>query len=454
MTANTGQGQIMASKEKTQDPVLKIRNLKKHFDQVGDLLDRVLGREEIVRAVDGVDLDVYPGETIGIVGESGCGKSTLGKTILNLHEPTEGTIRYQDTDLAGLSDSEMRSYRTELQMIFQDPLASLNPRQRVGDILTAPLEVHDIGEDRAERERLAKEMLERVGLKRTQFRRYPDAFSGGQQQRIGIARALMLEPDLLIADEPTSALDVSVQAQILNLLEELQEEFGVSMVFITHDLSVIRYIADRVAVMYLGEFVETAPTERLFTNASHPYTQSLLSAVPRVEEGTGSDRIILDGTVPSPIDPPSGCRFHTRCPHLIPGADWDGTQREFRTLYNFYDRISHSDIRIENIRHRLEAENQTADDDAVTEYIIGQTYSGDYEELPDDARDAIERAAEAVASGSIEDALASLDDMVSTPCREKPASTEVNESGAHTAACHLLSSEKPGDQSHYSIDNL
>jgi peptide/nickel transport system ATP-binding protein len=451
MTARTGQ--LEASREATQDPVLQIRDLKKHFDQTGDLLERLIGREEIVRAVDGVDLDVYPGETVGIVGESGCGKSTLGKTILNLHEPTEGTIQYQDTDLAGLSDSEMRSYRTELQMIFQDPLASLNPRQRVGDILTAPLEVHDIGDDQDERERLAKEMLERVGLKRNQFRRYPNAFSGGQQQRIGIARALMLEPDLLIADEPTSALDVSVQAQILNLLEELQAEFGLSMVFITHDLSVIRYIADRVAVMYLGEFVEVAPTERLFTDASHPYTQSLLSAVPRVEGETSSDRIILDGTVPSPIDPPSGCRFHTRCPHLIPGTDWDGTQQEFRTLYNFYDRITHDDIRTGDIRQRLEAENRTADDDAVTEYVLQQTYAGDHEELPGDARDAVERAADAVVSESTEDALTSLDEVISTPCRETPASTEVNESGTHTAACHLLSAESPGDQSHYGAEN-
>jgi peptide/nickel transport system ATP-binding protein len=431
-----------------QDPVMEIRGLKKYFDQSGDFLDRLLDREAVVKAVDGVDIDINPGETVAIVGESGCGKSTLGKTILNLLEPTDGEIRYQGTDLAALSDSEMRSYRTEIQMIFQDPLASLNPRKRIGDVLTAPLEVHDIGESKSEREELAKEMLERVGLKSEQFNRYPHTFSGGQQQRIGIARALMCEPDLLIADEPTSALDVSVQAQILNLLEELQAEFGLSMVFITHDLSVVRYIADRVAVMYLGEFVEVGPTEQLFTNPRHPYTQSLLSAVPRIETDKSSDRIILEGTVPSPIDPPEGCRFHTRCPHLIPSSEWEGSQSQFREVFTFYDRLTRDDIRPDDIRQRLDAEDKATDDEAVADYVLAKTYEGDYEALPSTVRTAMEDAAVMVADGR-EDAHERLNEVLATPCRETPDSVQVNDGTAHAAACHLLSPESPGDQSHY-----
>jgi len=446
MSLETEQTEQPVSQE--QEPILRLEGVKKHFDQTGGFLDRLLGHEEIVRAVDGVDLSVNPGETVAIVGESGCGKSTLGKTILNLLEPTAGEIWYEDTELTSLSDSEMRPYRTEMQMIFQDPLASLNPRKRVGDILMAPLQVHDIGGDDTDREQRAKDMLERVGLKRDQFRRYPHTFSGGQQQRVGIARALMSEPDLLIADEPTSALDVSVQAQILNLLEDLQEEFGLSMVFITHDLSVVRYIADKVAVMYLGEFVEVGPTKQLFNDPSHPYTRSLLSAVPRIEAGGHSDRIVLEGTVPSPIDPPAGCRFHTRCPQLIPSTDWDGTQQQFRSFYTFYDRVTRSDIKADDIRQRLESEGMATSEEAVVDYILSTTYEGNYDALPGDAQTAMRTAAEALMSGEKDEAVSSLDEVISTPCRDKPEPVSVGD-GSHTAACHLLSADSPGDQSHY-----
>jgi peptide/nickel transport system ATP-binding protein len=431
-----------------QEPILETKGLKKHFDESADFIQRLFDRGDTVRAVDGVDLSVRPGETIAVVGESGCGKSTLGKTILNLHEPTEGSVEYQGVDLTSLSESELRSYRTEMQMIFQDPLASLNPRKRVGEILLAPLEVHGIGEDKEERERLAKEMLERVGLKSEHFQRYPNAFSGGQQQRIGIARALMLEPDLLIADEPTSALDVSVQAQILNLLEELQDEFGLSIVFITHDLSVVRYIADRVAVMYLGEFVEVAPNDRLFENPKHPYTQSLLSAVPRIETGKAADRIILEGTVPSPIDPPSGCRFHTRCPHLIPGEDWPGNQKQLRTVYTFYDRIERGDIRVGNITQRLKAQDNPADEDAVVDYLLAKTYDGNEDALPSSVREAVEQAAREYVNDDVDDALATLDEVISTPCTDKPALVNIDETGSHSVTCQLYDSHSPGDESH------
>ncbi len=251
----------MTSTDETSaaEPLLAVRGLKKHFDQSGGVLDRLVGETASVRAVDGVDLTVRKGETLAIVGESGCGKSTLGRTILNLHDATDGTVEYRGTDLADLSQQEMRPYRRDLQMIFQDPLASLNPRQTVGEIITTPMEVHGIGDSDEDRLERTKDLLRRVGLKAGHIERYPNQFSGGQQQRVGIARALALEPELIIADEPVSALDVSVQAQILNLLEELQDDLGLSLVFIAHNLSVVRHVADRVAVMYLGRIVETAP---------------------------------------------------------------------------------------------------------------------------------------------------------------------------------------------------
>ncbi|MFB9808403.1 ABC transporter ATP-binding protein [Haladaptatus pallidirubidus] len=297
--------QTTKSEKRTgSEPLLTVRGLKKYFDQSNGVLDRLVGDTGHVRAVDGVDLTVHEGETLAIVGESGCGKSTLGRTVLNLHDATAGSVTYHGEDITELSAGEMRPHRRNLQMIFQDPLASLNPRQTVGEILTAPMEVHGIGADGEERLERAKELLERVGLKPAHIERYPNQFSGGQQQRVGIARALSLEPELIIADEPVSALDVSVQAQILNLLDELQDEFGLSLVFIAHNLSVVRHVADRVAVMYLGQIVETAPVAELYDNPQHPYTKSLLSAVPRIDPGDRDERIILEGTVPSPLNPP------------------------------------------------------------------------------------------------------------------------------------------------------
>lgn len=297
--------------------ILQVRNLKKYFPVTqGIILQRKIAD---VKAVDGISFDVRQGETLGLVGESGCGKSTTGRTILQLYRPTEGQVIFRGKDLTKLKGEELRKMRADMQMIFQDPYASLNPRMTVGDIIGEPLEVHNLAKGKEKKERV-QELLQIVGLNPYFINRYPHEFSGGQRQRIGVARALAVQPDFIVCDEPISALDVSIQAQIINLLEELQERFGLTYLFIAHDLSVVRHISDRVAVMYLGKIVELTDSATLYSNPLHPYTRALLSAVPIpdpvVEEKR--ERIILVGDVPSPVNPPKGCRFHTRCPLAIP----------------------------------------------------------------------------------------------------------------------------------------
>ncbi|HET7661312.1 MAG TPA: dipeptide ABC transporter ATP-binding protein [Oryzihumus sp.] len=276
--------------------------------------DGLFAKRQIVQAVDGVSFDLGKGQTLGLVGESGCGKSTLGRAITRLYKPTDGQILFEGTDLAGLPEPKMRPFRRELQMVFQDPYSSLNPRQTVGSIISTPLQVHGLAKGR-EIQRV-QELLERVGLNPEHHNRYPNEFSGGQRQRIGIARALAVEPQVIVADEPVSALDVSIQAQVMNLMEELRRDLGIAFVFIAHDLGVVRHFCDRVAVMYLGKMVEVGDREQVYTAPQHPYTQALLSAVPDLGAVRGvppRERIRLAGDVPSPINPPSGCRFRTRC---------------------------------------------------------------------------------------------------------------------------------------------
>ena len=291
-------------------PLLKVEGLKKYFPVKKGALGRVRGH---VKAVDGVSFDVYPGETLGIVGESGCGKSTTGRMLMRLLEPTEGRIEFDGRELTGLGPEEMRKVRRDIQMVFQDPFASLNPRHTVGKILEEPLIVHGV-RDAADRKKKVREFLDIVGLSGYHSSRYPHQFSGGQRQRIGIARALMTNPKLIIADEPVSALDVSIQSQVLNLMQDLQREFGLTYIFIAHDLGVVRHISDRVGVMYLGRLVELADSEALYDKPLHPYTQALLSAVPVPDPGFEREQIVLEGDIPSPANPPSGCTFHTRCP--------------------------------------------------------------------------------------------------------------------------------------------
>ena len=295
------------------EPLLRVQGLRKHFPLTrGILFKKSVGA---VRAVDGVDLELRRGQTIGLVGESGCGKSTVSKLIVGLERPTEGQILYKGRDVAAMGARELKRYRREVQIIFQDPYASLNPRMTVGDIVAEGWSVHADIAPRKGRLQRTQELMDRVGLNPDFVNRYPHQFSGGQRQRIGIARALALQPEVIVCDEPVSALDVSVQAQVVNLLEDLQDDFGLSYLFIAHDLSVVRHISDRVAVMYLGSVVEEGTDEQVYGSPSHPYTQALLSSVPLHEPALRGqkDRILLHGDVPSPADPPSGCRFRTRC---------------------------------------------------------------------------------------------------------------------------------------------
>ena len=291
--------------------LVEIKSLKKYFPIRKGILQREVDR---VHAVDDVTLSVRQGETIGLVGESGCGKSTLGRCIVRLLEPTAGDVVFDGRSIGKLKPRALRPLRREMQMVFQDPYASLNPRKRVGTIIGDPMKIHGLG-DRKERKKRVEELLEVVGLSPEHYNRFPHEFSGGQRQRIGVARALALRPKLIVADEPVSALDVSIQAQMVNLLEELQDEFGLTYVFIAHDLGVVRHVSDRIAVMYLGKLVELSPAEELYTRPIMPYTEALLSAVPIPDPDLSAkrERIVLQGDVPSPIHPPSGCRFHPRC---------------------------------------------------------------------------------------------------------------------------------------------
>ena len=297
-----------------REALVIVRNLKKYFPITrGSLMQRHVGD---LKAVDDVSLDIYRGETLGLVGETGCGKTTLGRTMLRLYKPTEGRIIFDGHDLIDIKGAELRHMRRRMQMIFQDPYASLNPRMTIGSIISAPLTVHKVVSGQEKRERV-NELLEMVGLSPHFVNRYPHEFSGGQRQRVGIARALALNPDLIICDEPISSLDVSIQAQVVNLLEELQERLGLTYLFIAHDLSMVRHISDRMGVMYLGKIVELADRDEIYLNPLHPYTQALMSAVPipDPEASERRQRIILEGDIPSPAEPPAGCNFNTRCPN-------------------------------------------------------------------------------------------------------------------------------------------
>jgi oligopeptide transport system ATP-binding protein len=306
--------EAQAAARRNGGPLLEVTNLVKHFPiKSGALIDREVGA---VRAVDDVSFEVAEGETLGLVGESGCGKSTLARSVLQLLTPTSGSVRFRGREISGLGRKQLRPLRREMQMIFQDPYASLNPRKRVGQIIGDPMSLHGVASG-AELRKRVEELMERVGLHPEHYNRFPHEFSGGQRQRIGIARALALEPRLIVADEPVSALDVSIQAQIINLLDDLQDDFNLTYIFVAHDLGVVRHVSDRIAVMYLGKIVELGPGEEVCTRPIHPYTVSLLSAVPIPDpnENRAREPLVLEGDVPSPANPPAACRFHTRCPH-------------------------------------------------------------------------------------------------------------------------------------------
>jgi len=433
-----------------EEPLLEVRDLRKYYFENDSLFDRLLRREPTsVKAVDGVDLEVYPGETLGVVGESGCGKSTTGETLLRLREATDGTVRFDGEDVMEMSGSELTRFRKRAGIVFQDPFSSLDPRMTVGDIVGEGLKIHGMPEESPEdgrskrewRRDRAMELLERVGLSADQIDRYPHEFSGGQRQRVGIARALALDPEFIVLDEPVSALDVSVQAQILNLLEDLQEEFGLTYLFIAHDLSVVRHICDRVAVMYLGEVVETGPTDDIFESPKHPYTEALLESVPRAsvdEQGRRVDP--LPGDVPSPRNPPSGCHFRTRCPEVIQPATVDIPQEQYRGVMNLRDRLERQGFTAESVWDTLESEHGGDDferDTVVFKESLREEF--DLAGLSGATMDTVEDALEILANGREDEAAERLREAFASPCEEEEPVLTGDE---HAASCHLFADEE------------
>ncbi len=409
----------------SEEPLLRVENLEKYYESDSGFLDRLFGFHKRVQAVDGVSFEIREGETLGLVGESGCGKSTVGRTLLRLEEPTDGTVYYKGQDVSDLSRSELRDLRQDVQIIFQDPQSSLNPRFTINDIIGEALDIHGLSEGETRDQRI-KELLERVGLSASHANRYPHEFSGGQLQRIVIARALAVEPEFIVCDEPVSALDVSVQAKILNLLDDLQDEYGISYLFIAHDFSVVEHISDRIAVMYLGEFVEIGYPDELFRPPQHPYTEALLSAIPEPDPDWEAERIILEGTVPSPIDPPSGCKFHTRCPRVIPPVEYDFEQGEWRAVLALVRRIEDGRVPVEELRDQHDGPM----DEAIREqYDVPAP-------LSDQRGEAIlSDALRSIADGDLERARERIDGEFVTPCTVREPELRAIDHGE--AACHL-----------------
>lgn len=400
--------------------MLRVENVKKWFPITKGILSRTVGH---VRAVDDVSFSVERNEVLGLVGESGCGKSTVARCVLRLLAPTGGRALFEGRDVFSVRGDTLKAMRRDMQVIFQDPLSSLNPRMSVGSILAEPLMVHG-WRSGPERERKVRSLLDTVGIQQSAINRFPHEFSGGQCQRIGIARALALDPKLIIADEPVSALDVSVQAQIINLLLDLKNERGLSYLFIAHDLSVVRHICDRIAVMYLGEVVETAATEELFAEPKHPYTRALLSAIPVPDPTVETDRVILEGDVPSPIEPPSGCRFRTRCPKLIAPDDLAISDAEWEAIRAFVRAVDRRTVAVDGGGER--AIRSAFFDDVTPTGEAGDAVETAIDALLDDDPD----RAEAVLTETFADR--------SVCARERPA-YEVGDEGdrRHFAACHL-----------------
>ncbi|USZ73687.1 ABC transporter ATP-binding protein [Natronosalvus halobius] len=412
------------------ESILQLEGVSKHFDVDSGLLEGIRHRltnadQETVRAVEDVSFDVKKGETFGLVGESGCGKSTLARAILQLIRPTGGRVYFQGEDLCELSQREIRSKRRDMQMVFQDPQSSLNPRLKVGQIIEEPMEAHGIL-DEAGREEKARELLSKVGLSQDHYDRYPHAFSGGQRQRINLARALSVEPDLVVCDEPVSALDVSVQAQVLNLMADLQDEFDLTYIIISHDLSVIRYICDRVAVMYLGHIVELAESNLIFDDPKHPYTRALLGSIPVPDPQKSEVRSVIRGEVPSPINPPSGCRFRTRCQSIIPAEQYDFSDEAWQTTLDY----------IRSVKYR---EISSSTFEATYEEIFGGV------QLDPDAERIIRSTLEDVHANKWEQATETLTETfikTSICAQERPIYRIKNSEGSRYVECHLYRNQQ------------
>jgi peptide/nickel transport system ATP-binding protein len=450
-TDEYGEEGITAASHAVGESLVEVDGMKKHFPQVEGFFDKFLPSEpQSVKAVDGVNFEVHESETLGLVGESGCGKSTAGRALLYLDPPTDGRVVFSGTDLSNLDAGELRELQEKMQMIFQDPQSSLDPRRTVAQTIAEPLKIHDLpepepdGDDRSARERQRErvdELIDAVGLDQGQKDRYPHELSGGQQQRVGIARALAVDPDFIVCDEPVSSLDVSVQAKILNLMEDLQTEFGLTYLFIAHNLSVVRHITDRIAVMYLGKIVEVTETDELFADPKHPYTRALLSAIPEPDpQEDTSDRVILGGDVPSPINPPSGCNFRTRCPKVIPPDGMEIDQERYREVMSYRERVEKQDIDLEAARAQA-AEEPIPEPQAAAD---GGQGDGAFKSVMWDKffdsrveghqGEIITESFALLAEGEWNEAAALLSEHFESVCeRREPVLADI----AHPAACHL-----------------
>ncbi|SEW16787.1 ABC transporter ATP-binding protein [Halobacterium jilantaiense] len=427
--------QMATPVHESEEPLIRVENLKKHYPIQKGWLKKEVGQ---VRAVDGVSFDVRPGETVGIVGESGCGKSTVARSILRLDDPTEGSVHFDGEDITEYDDEELKRFRREAQMIFQNPDSSFDPRMTIGESVTEPLKIHGVG-PRKRRLEIAEDLLERVGMSASDVDRYPHELSGGQKQRVALARALVVNPRLIVADEPVSALDVSVQAEVLTLLNDIQEEFNLGILFISHDMGVVREVCDRVAVMYLGKIVEIGTAEEVFEEPEHPYTRALLRSIPTVGlESRGTDAG-LRGEVPPPSNPPSGCNFHTRCPEVIQPEGYDFEQENWRGVMNLRAAMERHGIDVEGLRTFVGVE----DGDSVSsseaaemkselrrEHDIPQTLTDS------SAESTLEDALDDIVRGNVDEAREFLAEEFETVCEQE--APVLDESGKRRpTACHL-----------------
>ncbi len=428
----------------SDEPLLSVRGLEQHYPVTEGPLRREVGT---LRAVDGIDFDVHRGETLGLIGESGSGKSTAATSLLHLETPTSGTVRFDGEDIGAYDRTEQKAFRRRAQMVFQDPTTSFDPRMTIGESVVEPLAIHGMT-DADQQRAIAEDILPRVGLSTDQFDRYPHELSGGQKQRAALGRALILNPDLLVLDEPVSALDVSVQAEIIALLSDLQTEFDLSLLLITHDMGVVREAADRVAVMYLGEIVERGPTEDLFRNPQHPYTQALVSAIPTPDPDARDRRVPLRGDVPDAASPPSGCRFHPRCPAVIPPEQYDFEQENWRSVMDFRVAVADDDVSLDSLRELAVARGEVRSESEVSDDHLRSAVRTEYD-IPDrltdeEAEQVLSAALSDVVSGDVSAANERLRDEFSTVCERTNPGAQATTAG-HPAACHLHDVE-PADE--------